>query len=113
VAVAFFIDVHLDYSQIHHLPSAISKAEASVFGFLASMISHLKPESAAVELLPPKHATQRSAVNTMVETALTGDGLPIFRVDKKSLIASFGHPPPHSRNEVRQNGSRNLAGAWA
>ena len=102
VAVAFLIGTQLDYTQIHHLPSARDKAGQSAFGFANSMISHLKVESAAFERLEPKHEIRRLFVGETVETALTSLGLPVWTADKKAVLSSFGHPAPHSRNEVRK-----------
>jgi hypothetical protein len=102
VAIAFFIGTQLDYAQTHHLPSAWNKAGASVSGFVSSMVGHLKVRSAALEQLVLAHGNQRLIVNGIVETVLTGYGLPLATAEKTSLCASYGHPAPNSREEVRR-----------
>src|SRR5271157_4743921 len=67
VAVALFIGAQLDYAQIHHLPSSNDKVGTSALGFINSMVSHLKVESAALERLAPKHEIQRFFVSEIVE----------------------------------------------
>jgi len=102
VAVAFFIGTQLDYTQIHHLPSAHDKAESSAFGFVNSMISHLKAESAALERLAPNHEVLRHVLSHIVEGVLVSHGLPVWTADKGTLLPCFGHPAPRSRAEVRK-----------
>ncbi|MGA2268773.1 MAG: hypothetical protein ABSH44_09920 [Bryobacteraceae bacterium] len=102
VAVAFFIGTQLDYVQIHHLPSARDKAGASAVGFINSMMSHLRVESAALEQVAQTSESQRVSLSAMLHVALTRHGLPVWTVDKQDLLASFGHPCPQSRREVRE-----------
>jgi hypothetical protein len=102
VAFAFFVGTQLDYTQLHHLPSARNKAEASISGFVNSMIGRLKVKSAALEQLASKTANQRSIVSGLVEAALTSHDLPIAKVEKNTLLASYGNPTPKSRDEVRK-----------
>ncbi len=102
VAVAVFEGVRLDYTQSRQLCSDLEKVEHTVSGFLSLMFRNFKIETAAMEAASGGFGVQRLDVTRMVELAFNGRGIPLARVEKHDLVASFAHPAPRSRTDMRK-----------
>jgi len=102
VSVAVFIGTELDYTQTRQLSSTREKAEASAAGFINSMMNHFEVESAALERIVSTENIQRLGLSRMIGRTLREYALPVLEIEKRDLLAAFGHPAPRSRREMRE-----------
>ena len=102
VSAAVFFGRQLEDTETRHLSSIRSKAEGSAASFIRWFTDNCDVESAAIERLPSDYEMQRSMLQRMIVAVLGDRMLPISVVPKIDMIASFAHPEPTSRREMRE-----------
>lgn len=102
VAVAIFIGVRLDYTQVRQLVADAAKAETSVIGFLNWILATFRIQSAAVESIDSEDQIHRAELARVAVEVLRQASVPIWEVSKAEVLASFGHPPLRNRKELRE-----------
>ncbi len=102
VAVAVFVGTTLDYHDIRHLRADPNKADDSAVGFLNWVIGEYRITSAALELMMNGNELRRAGLNQAVLRTLRDNIMPVWQIDKKDLLAAYGHPPLRSRTDLRE-----------
>jgi hypothetical protein len=102
VSAAVFLGRHPEDTETRHLSSVRAKAAASAVSFIQWLTNNFEIESAAIECVPANRELRRSTLHKMIIAVLRERMLPISEVPKSQLIASFGHPEPTSRREMRE-----------
>ena len=102
VAAAVLDGERLIYTQRLELSSNRERVVGSAVGFLTRLIQQLAPESAALEYIPPDRVIQRAALSQALLTALREAALPVWEVNKHSLLEAYGAPRLRSRRELRE-----------
>jgi len=101
IAAAVFIGTRLDFTQARELSSVPAKAAASTAGFLGWLTQTVPCESAALEL-ETRVEMRRGALNASAQRFLRDQGVSLWEIPKRDLLARFGLPPPVSRKELRE-----------
>src|SRR5215510_12055239 len=102
ISVAIFIDDRLDFTDRRQFQAIYEKAIDSAKGFVEWLISAFPIDSAAVEKSHGHHETLRSRLESEIVRHFRSIGIPVFEVEKDTVIASFAHPPPRHRTELRR-----------
>ena len=103
VAVAIFNGDHLQHTDGCQLSSSPDKALDSAVGFMTRrVLDKFDCESAALEVIPNGHEVQRAILHQATVRALGTRAIAILETSKSDLFQAFGHPPLHSRKELRQ-----------
>lgn len=103
VSVALFAGTHVEYTQTHHLSSAREKAEASAASFVNSMLHHFDIDAATLEQISTGEEIQRLILRRAISSALRNRSVSVWEIEKRTLLAGFGHPTPRSRREMRES----------
>jgi hypothetical protein len=101
VSVSVFEDERLDYTGSRQLPSIYLKALDSAIRYVTWVRNTFAPHGVALEN-PPDSKTWKAMITQEIISELRVAGIPIFEIEKNTLIESFAHPPFRYRNEVRQ-----------
>ena len=102
IAVAIFIGTKLDFHDLRNLSSQPEKAEASAIGFLNWVIGSFEIESATLERMTNGNEIRRAVLNQAILNMLRASSIPVWEVGKRELLEAYGHPPLHTRLELRQ-----------
>jgi hypothetical protein len=102
IAVAVFIGSKLDFHDVRSLSSQAEKAEDSAIGFLRWVISSFEIESATLERMTNGNEIRRAVLNQAILNMLRAGAIPVWEVSKRELLEGYGHPPLHTRVELRQ-----------
>ena len=102
VSVAVFVDDRLDYTGTRQLPSLYAKANDSATRYVDWIRRAFEIEGAALEKTHSDLKTWRSKFTKEIIAQLRDNGVPIFEVEKESLLASFAHPPLRHRTGLRE-----------
>jgi len=103
LAVAIFSGYHLEYPPlVRQLPSNVNKAQSSAAGFISSVMLRCPFTTAALETLPGTAEVQRRGLLEIVKNVLSHEAVGVWQVDKRDILAAYGHPPLRSRAEVQR-----------
>jgi hypothetical protein len=102
IAAAVFNGPHLETVRIRHLSSRPEKAQASALSFIRAIAREFHVESVALELFPSRQEVHRAVLNRLIRQQVRDEGISLWEIGKKSMIASFAHPAPKTRSEVRK-----------
>lgn len=106
VAVVILKGERLEYPPLVRQLPANEKALASIDPFLSWIWERCPFTAAALELTPHNVGDgQRHAMAQIVKQFLIRQAISIWEVPKKTVLASYGHPPLKYRNQVRDIGS--------
>jgi hypothetical protein len=101
VAVAVFSSRHLEYLDILHLCNEPEIVTDAVARFVARILENFKPGNVA---LGTRRAAQGERVKTLtqlIENMLTVEGIPIWRVEDKTLLESYAIPKLRNKDQLR------------
>jgi|SRR5947209_6996346 len=103
LAVAIFSGYHLEYPPlVRQLPSDIGKAQNSAAGFISSVMLRCPFVTAALEILPGFAEVQRQTLLKIVQDVLSEQAVGIWQVERRDILAAYGHPPLSSRGQVQK-----------
>jgi hypothetical protein len=103
VAVAILEGDHLAAPpQVRQLSSNTDKALGSAASFISRILQKYPLGTAALETIPCKTEVLRGDLMEIISRVLVEQSIGIWEVSKLDVLASFGHPRPRFRNQVRQ-----------
>jgi hypothetical protein len=103
VAVAILEGEHLAVPpQVRQLSSNSDKALGSAASFINRILEEYPPGTAALETIPRGAEVLRGDLMEIISRVLVEQGIGIWEVPKPDVLASFAHPHPRFRNQVRQ-----------
>src|SRR5262249_25017064 len=102
ISVAIFIDDRLDFTDRRQFQSIYEKAIDSAKGFVEWLISAFPIDSAAVEKSHKDPETLRSRLKREIVRHFRSIATLVSEVEQNTVIASFPHPPPRHRTELRK-----------
>jgi hypothetical protein len=103
VAVAILEGDHLAAPpQVRQLSSNTDKALNSAASFISRILQKYPLGTAALETIPCKTEVLRGDLMEIISRVLVEQSIGIWEVSKLDVLASFGHPRPRFRNQVRQ-----------
>ncbi len=103
VAIAILDGEHLAVPpQVRQLSSSSDKALNSAASFISRMREKYPLGRAALETLPCETEVLRGDLMDIVSCVLIEQDVSIWKVAKPDVLASFGHPCPRFRNQVRK-----------
>jgi hypothetical protein len=103
IAVAIFSGDHLAYSPlVRQLSSDGDKAASSSAIFIGQVLEKCPFETAALEVISWKGEVQRTQLDQIITRLLAEQGISIWQVPKKEILAAFRHPPLRFRRQVRE-----------
>jgi hypothetical protein len=105
VAVVILSGDHLDSPpQVRQLSSDGEKALGSAVAFITRLLEKRPFTVAAMEVMPDREEVQRTVLDQAITRALTEstNGVSIWRVAKREVLAAFGYPPLRFRNQARE-----------
>ena len=103
VAVAILKGDHLAAPpQVRQLSSNTDKALGSAASFISRILQKYPLGTAALETIPRKTEVLRGDLMEIISRVLVEQNIGIWEVSKLDVLASFGHPRPRFRNQVRQ-----------
>jgi hypothetical protein len=103
VAVAILEGEHLAVPpQVRQLSSNSDKALGSAASFINRILEEYPPGTAALETIPRGTEVLRGDLMEIISRVLVEQGIGIWEVPKPDVLASFAHPHPRFRNQVRQ-----------
>jgi hypothetical protein len=103
VAVAILDGEHLAAPpQVRQLSSNSDKALNSAASFISRMLEKYPLGRAALETVPCETEVLRGDLMDIISRVLIEQDVSIWKVAKADVLASFGHPCPRFRNQVRK-----------
>lgn len=103
VAVAILEGQHLAAPpQVRQLSSSSDKALGSAASFISRVLQKYPLGTAALETIPRGAKVLRGDLMEIISHVLVEQSIGIWEVPKLDVLASFGHPHPRFRNQVRQ-----------
>ena len=103
VAVAILEGEHLAVPpQVRQLSSNSDKALGSAASFINRILEEYPPGTAALETIPRGAEVLRGDLMEIISRVLVEQGIGIWELPKPDVLASFAHPHPRFRNQVRQ-----------
>jgi hypothetical protein len=103
VAVAILEGEHLATPpQVRQLSSNSDKALGSAASFISRILEKYPLGTVALETIPCEAEVLRGDLMEIISRVLVEQGIGIWEVPKPDVLASFGHPHPRFRNQVRQ-----------
>jgi len=109
VAIAILQDEHLAAPpQVRQLSSNSDKALGSAASFISRILEKYPLGTAALETIPRETEVLRGDLMEIISRVLVEQNIGISEVPKLDILASFGHPSPRFRNQVR----RAIAAIW-
>ena len=109
VAVTILEGEHLAAPpQVRQLSSNSDKALGSAASFISRVMQKYPLGTAALETIPRETEVLRGDLMEIISRVLIDQGIGIWEVSKLDVLASFGHPSPRFRNQVR----RAIAAIW-
>jgi hypothetical protein len=102
VAVAILEGEHLAAPpQVRQLSSNTDKALNSAASFISRVLQKYPLGTVALETIPHKTEVLRGDLMEIISRVLVEQSIGIWEVPKQDVLASFGHPCPRFRNQVR------------
>lgn len=101
VGAAVFSGRHLEYLEVLHLCNEPEIVTDSVARFLARILENFKPGDVA---LGTSRAAQGERVKTLTQLAenmVTVEGIPVWRVDDKTVLESYAVPKLRNKEQLR------------
>ena len=108
IAVVVLNGVQLEYAVVRQLSSDSNKALGSAASFITRMIERFSFETAALEVVPQPNEAQRSLLMEIICRILTEQGVAIWQVPKREVLAAFAYPPLRFRKQLREL----ISGMW-
>jgi hypothetical protein len=109
VAVAILEGNHLAAPpQVRQLSSNSDKALGSAAFFISRVLQKYPLDTAALETIPRESEVLRGDLMEIISRVLVEQNIGIWEVPKLDVLASFEHPSPRFRNQVR----RAIAAIW-
>jgi len=103
IAVAILEGEHLAAPpQVRQLSSNNDKALNSAASFISRVLEQYPLGRAALETVPCEIEVLRGNLKEIISRVLIEQDISIWEVAKPDVLASFGHPGPRFRNQVRQ-----------
>jgi hypothetical protein len=103
VAVAILDGEHLAAPpQVRQLSSNSDKALNSAASFISRVLEQYPLGRAALETVPCETEVLRGDLMNIISAVLIEQEVNIWEVAKPDMLASFGHPGPRFRNQVRK-----------
>src|ERR1017187_2923954 len=103
VAVAILEGEHLAAPpQVRQLSSNSDKALGSAASFISRLLEKYPLGRAALETIPNETEVLRGDLMDIISRVLVEQNVSIWEVSKPDVLASFGHPSPRFRDQVRQ-----------
>lgn len=103
VAIAILQDEHLAAPpQVRQLSSNSDKALGSAASFISRILEKYPLGTAALETIPCEAEVLRGDLMEIISHVLVEQSIGIWEVPKLDVLASFGHPHPRFRKQVRQ-----------
>src|ERR1035441_3025342 len=87
--------------QVRQLSSNCDKALNSAASFISHILQKYPLGTAALETIPCKTEVLRGDLMEIISRVLVEQSIGIWEVSKLDVLASFGHPRPRFRNQVR------------
>jgi len=101
VAAAVFSGKTLDYIDTLHLCNEPEAVTDTVARFLARILENLKPESAAIGISRTNQGERVNALLAMTEKMLQASGIPVWKIDDKTLLESYAIPKLKNKKQLR------------
>jgi len=101
VAAAVFLGRQLEYIEMLHLCNEPEIVTDSVRRFLAKIIESFRPADAALGASRAPQGERVKALTRMTEEILSTAGIPVWKVDDKSLLESFAMPRLRNKQQLR------------
>jgi hypothetical protein len=103
VAVAILEGEHLAAPpQVRQLSSNSDKALGSAASFVSRILEKYPLGTVALETIPCETEVLRGDLMEIISRVLVEENVGIWEVPKLDVLASFAHPHPRFRNQVRQ-----------
>ena len=103
VAVAILEGEHLAAPpQVRQLSSNSDKALNSAASFISSVLQKYPLGRTALETIPHETEVLRGDLMDIISGVLIEQGISIWEVSKRDVLASFGYPSPRFRDQVRK-----------
>ena len=101
VAAAVFSGRHLEYMDMLHLCNEPEVVTDAVARFLARILENFKPSDVALGTSRVAQGERVKALTQLVESMLTAEGVPIWKVDDKTLLESYAVPKLKNKDQLR------------
>lgn len=108
VAVAVFVGMSHEYSQVRELPSNAADADRAAVGFIAWVLSHFSGCSVALEEVRAEADTRRRALHLLALETIRNSGTPVWEVSPRELLTAYAAPGCRTRAQFRAI----VAGIW-
>ena len=103
IAVAILEGEHLAAPpQVRQLSSNSDKALNSAASFISSVLQKYPLGRTALETIPHETEVLRGDLMDIISGVLIEQGISIWEVSKRDVLASFGYPSPRFRDQVRK-----------
>jgi len=104
IAVAILEGEHLAAPpQVRQLSCNSDKALGSAASFISRVLEKYPLGRAALETIPHETEVLRGDLMGIISRVLIEQDVGVWEVAKPDVLASFGHPSPRFRNQVRQS----------
>lgn len=100
VAMALFAGTHLEGWRVRQLPSDSKRAEESCTGFARAVLDEHPCDGVALETASGEIA--RAKLHDVIVAECRTLGIAVTEAAKQTVIESFSHPSPTTRNQIRQ-----------
>lgn len=80
VAIAYFVELRLDYFQVRDLPAEYGQARQAAERFAAWAVEALRPERIVIEEPLPTEGPHRRRLRESIRERLAGSGVPLISV---------------------------------
>jgi hypothetical protein len=100
IAAAVLSGRHLEYLDILHLCNKAEIATDAVARFLAKIIENFKPADGVLGTSRAAQGKRVEALTKLTENMLTVEGIPIWRVDDKTLLESYAVPRLRNKQQL-------------
>lgn len=101
VGVAVFAGTHLDYTKTRTLSSSFERADESALSFVQWTISTFEVDSVALQLPQASRGMRPPVLYRLILEFFRREGIPVWEVNQRTLLAAFALPPPKKRHVVR------------
>ena len=101
VAAAVFSGRHLEYMDMLHLCNEPEIVTDAVARFLARILENFKPGDVVLGTSRAPQGERVRSLTQLTEKMLTVEGIPIRRVDDKTLLESYAIPRLRNKDQLR------------
>lgn len=103
IAAALFVGTTLEFTDVRHLSSRLTVAQASAVGFTEQLLSDSYAESVALESVPAGKEIRRTVLTeAIIKNCMQSHGIPLWQLPKRQLLDAFGSPPLRFRKQLRE-----------